>query len=351
MFMWIERVIEGDRAKRMRLDKEPMSARKFALKAAKHGAWIAVALWTGFTFVGYFTPIRPLLIELVTLSLTGWSLFWILFYGVATYGNAGWMREQVCKYMCPYARFQSAMFDADTLIVTYDTARGEPRGPGSRKSGRTERGLGDCLDCNLCVQVCPTGIDIRNGLQYECIGCAACIDACDHVMGKAELPKGLIRYSTQHALADHFAGSGIWRNVFRPRVFVYAGILGAVTAALVVAVAVRIPLKVDVIRDRGSLAREVEDGRIENTYRLQVMNTAEQPHQFAIRAEGIDGLQIASSPRFELPGATTQSVVVRLRAAPEAIKPGSNKIVLNIAAVDDPSIEVKEKTVFLGLVR
>jgi cytochrome c oxidase accessory protein FixG len=351
IFMWIERLIEGDRAKRMRLDKEPMSARKFALKTAKHSAWIAFAVWTGFTFVGYFTPIRPLLAELVTLSLGGWSLFWILFYGFATYGNAGWMREQVCKYMCPYARFQSAMFDPDTLIVTYDAGRGEPRGAGSKKTPRRQQNLGDCVACNLCVQVCPTGIDIRDGLQYECIGCAACIDACNHVLEKAGMPKGLIRYSTQHALEDRYAGAGIWRNVFRPRVLVYAGILGAVTAALVIAVGIRVPLKVDIIRDRGALAREVDDGRIENTYRLQVMNTSERAHRFVITASGLDGLELASDPGFELPGATSQSVLVRLRASPEAVAPGSNRVMLNVAAVDDPSIKVSEKTVFIGLRR
>jgi polyferredoxin len=311
MFMWIERVIEGDRVQRMRFDKEPMSARKFALKAAKHGAWIAVALWTGFTFVGYFTPIRPLFAEFVTLSMTGWSLFWVLFYGFATYGNAGWMREQVCKYMCPYARFQSAMFDPDTLIVTYDQARGEPRGPGSKKAGRKDQGLGDCVACNLCVQVCPTGIDIRNGLQYECIGCAACIDACDHVMEKAGLPKGLVRYSTQHALKDRFAATGIRRNVFR----------------------------------------EAEDGRIENTYRLQVMNTSERARRYVISAAGLDGLEIASERAFEMNGATTQSVLVRLRAVPEALKPGSNRITISVTEADDPSVHVDEKTVFLGLTR
>jgi cytochrome c oxidase accessory protein FixG len=351
LFMWIEKVIEGDRTRRMRLDQEPMSARKFALKAAKHGAWIALSLWTGLTFVGYFTPIGPLVIEFVTLSATGWSLFWILFYGFATYGNAGWMREQVCTYMCPYARFQSAMFDPDTLIVTYDTERGEPRGAGSRKSGRTERGLGDCLDCNLCVQVCPTGIDIRDGLQYECIGCAACIDACNHVMAKAGLPAGLIRYSTEHAMTGRYGSAGIWRHVFRPRVFVYAGVLAAVTVALFVAIAVRIPLKVDVIRDRGALAREVEGGLIENTYRLQVMNTSERTQRYVISAAGVDGLQVATEPAFELAGATTQSVLVRLRAAPEALKPGSNRITLTVAAVEDRSVQVNEKTVFLGFAR
>jgi len=351
IFLWIERHIEGDRAKRMRLDKDPMSARKFALKAAKHGAWIAVALWTGFTFVGYFTPIRELLVEVATFAAGGWSLFWILFYGFATYGNAGWMREQVCKYMCPYARFQSAMFDPDTLIVTYDRERGEPRGAGSKKLSRAEQGLGDCVECKLCVQVCPTGIDIRNGLQYECIGCAECIDACNYVMGKAGMPKGLIRYSTERALAEHFAAKGIWGHVLRPRVLVYAGILAAVTATLFVAVAMRVPLKVDVIRDRGALAREAEDGRIENTFRLQVMNTSERGQAYALSASGLPGLEIASEPTFELPGATTRSVLVRLRARPEDIPPGSNKIVIGVKAIDDPQVAVEEKTVFLGLKR
>jgi cytochrome c oxidase accessory protein FixG len=328
-----------------------MSARKFSLKAAKHGAWVAVALWTGFTFVGYFTPVRELAVEVATLAAGGWSLFWILFYGFATYGNAGWMREQVCKYMCPYARFQSAMFDPDTLIVTYDRERGEPRGVRSKKADRSASGLGDCVACNLCVQVCPTGIDIRNGLQYECIGCAACIDACDHVMEKAGMPLGLIRYSTERALKEHYAAKGIWGHVLRPRVLVYSGILLAVTAALFVAVALRVPLKVDVIRDRGALAREVEDGRIENTYRLQVMNTAERGQAFALSVTGLPGLEVASERTFEVPGATTRTVLLRLRARPEDIPPGSNKIIIAVKSLDAQAVAVEEKTVFLGLKR
>ena len=351
IFMWIERQIEGDRAKRMKLDKEPMSARKLALKGAKHATWVAVGLWTGFTFVGYFTPIRSLLIDVATFTAGGWSLFWILFYGFATYGNAGWLREQVCIHMCPYARFQSAMFDNDTLIVTYDRERGEPRGVGSKKSTRAEQNLGDCVACKLCVQVCPTGIDIRDGLQYECIGCAACIDACDHVMEKAGMPKGLIRYSTERALKDHYAGKGIWGHVLRPRLLVYSGILVAISSALVVAVALRVPLKVDVIRDRGALAREAEDGRIENTYRLQVMNTAERAQSYAVSASGMPGLELASEPTFDVPGASTRSVPVRLRARADDVPPGSNKVVIAVKSLDDPGVAVEEKTVFLGLQR
>ncbi|MEW5880631.1 MAG: cytochrome c oxidase accessory protein CcoG [Pseudomonadota bacterium] len=351
IFMWIERRIEGDRAKRMRLDAEPMSARKFALKGAKHAAWIALALWTGFTFVGYFTPIRELGADVLRLDVGGWSAFWILFYGFATYGNAGWMREQVCKYMCPYARFQSAMFDPDTLIISYDRQRGEPRGPSSKREDRKAKGLGDCVDCGLCVQVCPTGIDIRNGLQYECIGCAACIDACNYVMDKVGLPRGLIRYSTEHALQAHYGAAGIWKQVFRPRVLVYASILTAVTAGLAVALAVRVPLKVDVLRDRGSLAREVETGWIENAYRLQVMNTSERAHSYVVRVEGLPGLTVASHSAFDVPAATTMSVPLRLQAPPEAAAPGSHRVYVEVAAQDDASIRVREKTTFLGLRR
>jgi cytochrome c oxidase accessory protein FixG len=201
------------------------------------------------------------------------------------------------------------------------------------------------------VQVCPTGIDIRNGLQYECIGCAACIDACDHVMEKAGMPLGLIRYSTERALKEHYAAKGIWGHVLRPRVLVYAGILLAVTAALFVAVALRVPLKVDVIRDRGALAREVEDGRIENTYRLQVMNTTERGQAFALSAAGLPGLEVASEPTFDVPGATTRTVLLRLRARPEDIPPGSNKIIIAVKSLDAQAVAVEEKTVFLGLKR
>jgi cytochrome c oxidase accessory protein FixG len=225
IFLWIERKIEGPRSARIRLAKQPWSADKIARKSAKHTAWGAVALWTGFTFVAYFTPAHALLKEVADLTLGPWEWFWILFYSFATYGNAGWMREQVCKYMCPYARFQSSMFDKDTLIITYDKERGEPRGARTAKTEVVAKPLGDCIDCSMCVQVCPTGIDIRKGLQYECIGCAACIDACNSVMDKVDLPRGLIRYSTDHAMTNHWSSKQIRRHVLRPRVLIYIGVL------------------------------------------------------------------------------------------------------------------------------
>jgi cytochrome c oxidase cbb3-type subunit 1 len=251
----------------------------------------ALSHWTGFTFVGYFTPIRDLTHSAATLSFGGWEAFWILFYGFATYGNAGWMREQVCKHMCPYARFQSVMFDADTLVIEYDVARGEPRGGRGRNTDARAAGLGDCVDCNICVQVCPTGIDIRRGLQYECIGCAACIDGCNQVMHKMHYAPGLIRYSTENAMKNAWSAKQILRRVARARVLAYTSILGAVVVAASISLWMRAPMKVDVIRDRGSLSREVEGGKIENVFRLQIMNTEERPRQVRIEARSGEALR------------------------------------------------------------
>jgi len=349
IFLWIERQFEGDRSQRMALDRQPMSARKLARKAGKHASWAAAALWTGFTFVGYFTPIRALAGEVLHVALGPWETFWILFYGFATYGNAGWMREQICLYLCPYARFQSAMFDRDTLIVTYDEARGEPRGAGHKGRSRAAEGLGDCINCGFCVQVCPTGIDIRKGLQYECIGCAACIDACAHVMRKSGLPPGLIRYTTKNALSEHLTRAKIWRRVLRPRVLIYGAVLSAVFAVLVVSLSLRVPLKVDVIRDRGTFAREVEDGRVENVYRLQVMNTSARAQTYRLRAEGLPALTVASDPIIQVPATSSQVVVVRLQTAAQNAPSGSNRIALLVQSDDDPAIHVREATVFFGL--
>ncbi len=344
IFLWIERKIEGKRSARIALDRQPMSARKLGRKTAKHMAWGAVALWTGFTFVGYFTPIHSLLGEVVTLSFGPWEWFWVVFYAFATYGNAGWMREQVCKYMCPYARFQSSMFDRDTLIITYDTGRGEPRGPLSKK----EHGDGgSCIDCSLCVQVCPTGIDIRNGLQYECIGCAACVDACNTVMDKTSQPRGLIRYSTERAMDEHLTPTEIRRRTTRPRVKIYTAVLGLIVLATCSALYLRTPLKLDVIRDRGSMGREVEDGMIENVYRLQIMNTSEQAHMYKIAVSGIDTLSVVDAGTVRVEATETRGYPMRLRAAHGAGHTGSNKIAVTLTAVDDPSLHVKESAVFI----
>ncbi len=263
MFLWLEKLVEGDRNARMRLDNAGWSFERVWKKTVKHGLWLALAFWTGFTFVGYFSPIKELATHFLNWSLGNWEVFWVFFYGFATYGNAGWMREQVCKYMCPYARFQSAMFDKDTLIVSYDEARGEPRG--KHKRGVDVSSLGDCIDCGLCVQVCPTGIDIRNGLQYECIGCGACADVCDTVMEKTDKPKGLVRYTTQTALQNGWTGKEILRRVFRPRVLLYSALLWVVMIGVAISLTMRKPFKVDVIKDRGVMARIEGEGMRNST--------------------------------------------------------------------------------------
>jgi len=348
IFQWIERKIEGDRLARIRLDAAPMSLEKFVVKALKHTSWFVLALWTGYTFVGYFTPIRDLGIRAITWQLGGWEMFWVLFYGVATYGNAGWMREQVCKYMCPYARFQSVMFDRDTLVITYDRERGDPRGSRSKSVKPADKGLGDCVDCGICVQVCPTGIDIRQGLQYECIGCAACIDGCDQVMGKMGYAPGLIRYTTENALAQKLDTSQMWKRVLRPRTMVYAAILLAMVAAAVGSLAMRNPLKVDVIRDRGALAREAAPGVIENVYRLQIMNTDETARQFTIQAEGVQGIRVVGIEQpIVLGGAETRLLPLRLQAPAEAAPPGTYKIELTVRALNDESVQTHEKSSFI----
>ena len=346
IFMWIERKIEGDRLARMKLDGQPLNWQKAGLKSAKHAAWIVLGLWTGFTFVGYFTPIRTLVSEVTGAGLGPWETFWVLFYGFATYGNAGWMREQVCKYMCPYARFQSVMFDSDTLVITYDGARGEPRGSRSRSADYKAAGLGACVDCGICVQVCPTGIDIRDGMQYECIGCAACIDGCDQVMDKMGYPRGLIRYSTENAVRGSYRDRDIVRHVLRPRTLVYSAILLAIVAAFTGLIYLRVPLKVDVIRDRATLVRETNDGLLENVYRLQIMNTAEQPRKVVISADGIDGMQLIVPQPVDLPAATTLTLLVALRVDPAKTSAGSHPVRFHIEDSADARVRADEKSVF-----
>ncbi|WP_420475494.1 cytochrome c oxidase accessory protein CcoG [Noviherbaspirillum sp. ST9] len=341
IFMWFERKIEGERSARIRLDRQPWNLEKIARKAAKHGTWIAFALWTGFTFVGYFTPIQALGAATTTLSLGPWESFWVLFYGLATYGNAGWLREQVCRYMCPYARFQSAMFDADSLIVSYDRQRGEPRM--AQAKGQAS---GSCIDCSLCVQVCPTGIDIRNGLQYDCIGCAACVDACDSVMDKIGAPRGLIRFTTDNALRHKLAASEIAQRVLRPRVLIYSTLLLLVIVAFWTALLNRNPLKMDVIRDRGTMAREVEDGMIENVYRLQVMNTDEQPHRYRLSVSGIEGISLATPGEIAMRGTESRAIPVTIRIPHGKGQAGANTIRLTLEATGDTGQRVQEKAMF-----
>jgi cytochrome c oxidase accessory protein FixG len=326
----------------MKLDKAPWSWNKLRRKGSKQLLWITFSMWTGFTFVGYFQPIRELGMDILALEVGGWTLFWGLFYGFATYGNAGYMREQVCKYMCPYARFQSAMFDKDTLIISYDESRGEPRGSRKRSEDPKARGLGDCIDCQLCVQVCPTGIDIRKGLQYECIACAACIDACDSIMDRMNYPRGLVRYTTEHAL--HNEGT----RVLRPRMFVYAAILTVMISGLVTAMAMRTPVILDVIRDRNTLYRELPDDVIENSYTLKIINQRDSARDFRLDVSGIEGITLDGAAEVvSVEGGDVLSLPVRVRVHRDDSY-GISNIEFGITAVDDASIAIVEDSRFLG---
>ena len=346
IFLWLEKLAEGDRSARMRRDAGPWNWDKVWRKGATQGMWITVALWTGFTFVGYFTPIQALGGAVLQWTLGPWETFWIFFYGFATYGFAGYMREQVCKYMCPYARFQSAMFDKDTLIVTYDSERGEPRGARSKKADLSTLNLGACVDCSLCVQVCPTGIDIRNGLQYECIGCGACADVCDTVMDKVGYPRGLVKYSTENAMKNHWTKEQTVKRVLRPRVLVYTAILLAIVVAIFASLATRTPFKADVVRDRGVMARVVEAGKVENVYRIQVMNATEAPQRYKISVEGLPDIKIMSEDTLSIASTEARWVPVRVQVPPEADKPGSHEIHFIIESLDSPG-RLREESKFI----
>jgi cytochrome c oxidase accessory protein FixG len=353
IFMWVERHIEGDRIARMKRDAGPRSLDRVWRKTAKHAVWIAIGLITGFTFVGYFTPIRTLWAELMSFGFGPWEWFWVLFYGFATYGNAGWLREQVCLYMCPYARFQSAMFDRDTMIVSYDPQRGEPRGSRPRTADPRALGKGDCIDCGLCVQVCPTGIDIRNGLQYACIGCAACVDVCDSVMDKMSYPRGLVRFATENGLEQRLDRSQTIRRVLRPRVLIYGLVLLAICTAFVTSLALRSPFRVDVVRDRGALARIVDEGRIENVYRLQVMNATESMQSYRVNVEGMAGATIVGRAEFQVGPAEARWVPVGVQVDPDTagrLGPGAHPVqfvVERVAEDGAPPYRVNEKTTFI----
>ena len=340
-FTWIERIIEGDRSKRIKLDKAPWSANKFARKATKQFLWISLAVFTGFSFVGYFVPIRELGVNLVTFRAGGWEWFWTIFYGFATYGNAGYMREQVCKYMCPYARFQGAMFDKDSLIITYDEARGEARGGRKRGDDYKAKGLGDCIDCTMCVQVCPTGIDIRDGLQYECIACAACIDACDSVMDRMGYPRGLVRYSTEHALHNEPY------RLIRPRTLVYTAILSVLFLSLTASIVLRKPVILDVIRDRNTLFRDAGRAGIENNYSLRVINKHNQPHEYELSVRGIEGATIQTDTRFFVEPETVFTLPTSV-TVPHEYAAGGQSIYFVVTALDDDSIRVEELSRFRG---
>jgi cytochrome c oxidase accessory protein FixG len=341
IFMYIEEAIEGSRNKRIKLDERPLDFDKFWRKSVKHLLWLLVALLTSMTFVAYFTPAHLLFVDVFTLSTSFWAGFAVLFFTFATYGNAGWMREIMCTHMCPYARFQSAMFDKDTFIVAYDPKRGEKRGPRKRKVDPKSLGLGDCVDCNLCVQVCPTGIDIRNGLQYECISCGSCIDACNGVMDKMGYDKGLISFTTEHQL------DGGKTHIIRPKMFGYAAVIALVFIGLVFSILSRIPLDLDVIRDRNQLFRESSEGLIENVYTLKIMNKTQQDHRYAVSLSGFDKAKLKAQTEVYVNSGEVFTLPVSVAVDPYDIEDTRTKMEFVITSIDNPDHIVTEQTTFI----
>lgn len=343
VFLWIERKVEGDRNKQIKLDKSPLTKCKFWRKALKHTLWILLSLWTGYTFVGYFTPILDLGVSFIQFTLGPWETFWVFFYGFATYGNAGWMREQVCIYMCPYARFQSAMFDNDTLVISYDEERGEPRGSRKRKIDPESVSLGSCVDCTLCVQVCPTGIDIRKGMQYQCIGCAACVDVCNQVMDKMGYEKNLVKYTTLNAI------DGIPTKILRPRIIIYFILLVIISSALIYKMATRIPLELDIIRDRNALYRETNEGLIENIYTLKVINMDDKSHEYTLAIVGIKGMEvIQKAPRIIVQSGEVFELPISIRVDPINLKRAAQSLEFDLISTSNPDIKVNETGRFIG---
>jgi cytochrome c oxidase accessory protein FixG len=351
--MYIERWVEGDRPQRMKLDQGQMNSEYWLKKLLKHGIWIAIALVTGFSFVAYFVPARTLADSVIHAHVFGWSLFWILFYGFATYGNAGFMREQVCKYMCPYARFQSAMFDQDTLIVTYNPQRGENRGHRSKNANIIDikaQGLGDCVDCNLCVQVCPTGIDIRDGLQYECIGCGACADVCDQVMDKMHYEPKLISFSTERAQREGVQSVNILAHILRPRVLIYAFLLMTLSGVMFYNLLTQAPFKLDIVRDRSAMSRLSEDSEhhmiLENVYRIQIMNATEHDETYLLSVKGLEHIELQTPSALTVKAAQSEWFPLRVSVPAELEDVGSHKIFLTIKP-STSTHALSEATMFL----
>jgi cytochrome c oxidase accessory protein FixG len=345
IYIWFEEKIEGSANKRAKLDERSMDTDKFTRKSLKHFAWIVVALLTSLTFVGYFVPIHQLFLDFFTFQTTFWTSFFIIFFTVCTYGNAGWMREIMCTHICPYARFQSAMFDKDTFTVSYNANRGEKRGPRSRKLNEAqlaETQLGDCIDCNLCVQVCPTGIDIRNGLQYECINCGACIDACNGVMDKMGYPKGLISYTSEHQL------SGGITKIIRPKLIGYAVVLFIMMGLLTFEIATRIPLEIDIIRDRNSLFRETSDGLIENVYTLKILNKSQQQEDYQISVAGLTNAQFIGDQQVTVKSGEVFNLPISIAMNPYDIEDNVVEFTIKIHAISNAKINASEDTKFLS---
>lgn len=351
IFMWAEQLAEGERLQRMKLDKVPSllsrkgwnraGLEKTVRRLVKHGMWLGFAALTGITFIGYFYPIRDLVMDGLAWNLPLMAVAWVVFFTLATYINAGWFREQVCIYMCPYARFQSVMFDRDTLVISYDEARGEKRGARRRGADYRSQGMGDCIDCTVCVQVCPTGIDIRDGLQYQCIGCAACIDACDDIMDKMGYEKGLISYTTQNRLAG---GEWTWK---RPKLIGYGIALMVMVGLFALTLWQRVPLQIEVARDRGTLFQELADGRIENIFTLRIINMDRNDHTYTISIDGLEAAQLTPDAPVTVAAGDIHDLLLRIQVPPSSLTRSNQPIDFHVQALTG-NLEASSESRFIG---
>jgi len=341
IFIWFEEKIEGPANKRKRLDMMPWSGNKLLRKSAKHTAWLGFSLFTALTFVAYFIPAPTTFFGFFSGELGFTAYFWIAFFTLATYGNAGFMREVVCLHMCPYARFQSVMFDKDTYTVSYDAGRGEARGPRSRKKDPKQLGLGDCIDCKLCVHVCPTGIDIRDGLQYECVNCGACVDVCNQTMQAMGYQGNLISYTTERNLAGGHSA------IMRPKLIGYGLVVLVMIAAFIATLYLRVPMDLDIIRDRNLLSRTTDEGLVENVYTIKVVNKSQQVMGYRLSASGIEGLSWQGEQHITVAPGEVYSVPISLAVDPYDLEAAISTIRFT-ATADDGETQMTQESRFIG---
>lgn len=358
LFMWVERLVEGDRNARMRLDKGPWTAERIVRKIVKHGAWLLISVLTGGAWVMYFTDAPTLVVDLLNFKVSTVVVFFVAMFTATTYVLAGIAREQLCIYMCPWPRFQGAMYDEDTLTVTYESWRGETRG--KHKAGDGWEGRGHCVDCRQCVNVCPTGIDIRDGSQLECIGCGLCIDACNRIMTRLDLPKGLIRLDTVSNQAARAVGKTAPFRIWRGRTAVYGGLLVLVAAAMVFGLATRTTLEVNLLRDRNPLFVILSDGTIRNGYTFKILNRARADRDFILTVSGLEGATLSilggSSGSQAAVLSTLPDKVATFRVFVSAPRPslaGESTDIRFVLQEDKLSggEDIEQRTVFLGPVK
>ncbi len=342
MFIWAEFLCQGDRNKRIKLDQSPWTPNKILRKSATHTIWLVIALITSLTFVGYFVPIRELILGLAAIDIHPAAAFWVFFFTAATYINAGFMRQQVCKYMCPYARFQSVMYDRETLTVFYNHLRGEKRGPRKPGEDYKAQGLGDCIDCSWCVQVCPVDIDIRDGLQYECIDCGLCVDACNTVMDKMHYPRGLISFTTEDAIKT--GKTRVWRS----RLIGYGMVLLVMISVFSYNIATRTPLGLEVLRDRGVRMYRISGEDVQNVYTLKIRNMDSREHVYNLHSEGAYPFAVEGyRPATVAPG-EVYTIPVRVVVDRDALDVVETDVTLVITARDNREQSAEHTTSFIG---